>query len=409
MAVFEYKGINKKGKNISGLVDADTVASAKVKLRKDGVFPTFVKESSNSEGSSSQSGGSLLSSIFNRISIQETADITRQLSTLVAAHIPLVEALSALVEQTESVKLKGVLSAIKDSVNEGSSLGNALELYPKVFSNLFINMVKAGEASGALDKVLIKLADFLENQVKLKNKITSTMAYPIIMAGIAIIMVIGLFTFVIPKITALFEDLNTALPLPTRILLTISDILVNWWYVVILIIAAIVWLFKRYISRPEGRYKYHAFLLKLPIFGPIFRLVAISRFAGTLSTLLISGVPLLNALNIVKNIISNEIIKEVIKDATIDIKEGSNLATPLKKAGHFPPLLIHMIAVGERVGNLEEMLDRVSASYENQVDAKITTLTSLLEPIMIVGMGLTVGFVVVAVLLPILSMQQMVK
>ncbi len=409
MAVFEYKGINAGGKAVSGLVDSDSVPNAKGKLRKEGIFPTFVKESQG-EGSRSAAGGtSGISGFFSRISVQELSEMTRQLSTLVAAHIPLVEALAALVEQTENVKLKGMLSTVKDSVNEGSSLGNALEVHPKAFSALYINMVKAGEASGALDRVLLKLADFLEAQVRLKSKITTAMAYPVIMALIALIMILGLFTFIIPKITALFEGLNATLPLPTRILIGISRIISDYWFVVIALFALLYWAFQRYTHTENGRHRYHAFLLKVPVFGNLVRLIAISRFAGTLSTLLAAGVPLLNALHIVKNIVTNVILQNVIKEAASEIKEGSSLAAPLKRHGEFPPMLIHMISVGERVGNLEEMLARVSTSYDNQVESKISTLTSLLEPLIIVGMGGTIGFIVMAILLPLLNMNQLIK
>ena len=410
MPVYEYKGINKKGKHVNGLVDADNSVAAKARLRKEGIFPTHLAENSSGEIRGSKKGaGFARKRLGGNVSVKDVATMTRQLATLVGAHVPLVEALTALVEQTDNVKLKGVLSNIKDSVNQGSSLGNAMESYPTIFSNMFINMVKAGEASGALDIVLLRLADFAESQVRLKNKIISTMAYPILMLIIGIIVLIGLFTFVIPKITGIFESVNMVLPIPTRILLGISGSLTGYWYVFIIVFVLLFYVLRKYINSEKGRPKYHAFLLNVPLFGRLFRLVAISRFASTLSTLLSSGVPMLSALQIVKSLMNNVILRSVVRKTVESIEEGDSLAEPLRISGEFPPLVTHMIAVGERTGTLEDMLKKVADTYENEVDSTITIITSLLEPIMIAASGVVIGFVVIAVLLPIFKMTSMVR
>jgi general secretion pathway protein F len=270
-------------------------------------------------------------------------------------------------------------------------------------------MVKAGEASGALDTILVQLADYTEKQVRLKNKIFSAMAYPVIMACIGTLMVVGLFIFVIPKITAIFRDMKAGLPLPTKILIGVSDAVVGYWYVIIIVGVLIGYILKRYLSTETGQYRFHRYQLTIPIFGRLVRLLNVTRFASTLSTLLSSGVPLLTALGIVKNIMVNVILQDVIKESMVDVKEGVNLADALRKGKEFPPLVIHMIAVGEKTGNLENMLKIIAKNYEDQVDTTITALTSILEPLLIAVMGLTVGFVVISIMLPLMNMQSLVR
>ena len=408
MAVFDYKGINAKGRQVTGLIDAENLGAAKAKLRKEGIFPSHMVESSSSGGGTRAQSFSF-KNLFSGISAQELSVMTRQLAVLISASVPLVEALSALIDQIENIKLKSILSNIRDSVNEGSSLGNAMEAYPQVFSVIFVNMVKAGEASGALDTILVQLADYTEKQVRLKNKIFSAMAYPVIMACIGTLMVVGLFIFVIPKITAIFRDMKAGLPLPTKILIGVSDAVVGYWYVIIIVGVLIGYILKRYLSTETGQYRFHRYQLTIPIFGRLVRLLNVTRFASTLSTLLSSGVPLLTALGIVKNIMVNVILQDVIKESMVDVKEGVNLADALRKGKEFPPLVIHMIAVGEKTGNLENMLKIIAKNYEDQVDTTITALTSILEPLLIAVMGLTVGFVVISIMLPLMNMQSLVR
>src|SRR3989338_8272297 len=406
MAVFEYKGFTTQGKNVAGLVDADSPAAAKAKLRKDGIFPTLLNLSG--EGSASKVKEFHFSDLFGKIGIQDVANMTRQLSTLIGAHIPLVESLTALVDQTENLKLKNVISAIRDTINQGSSLANAIRLHPQIFSDMYSNMIRAGEASGNLDVVLAKLADLTEKQLALRNKVIGALAYPVLMSIMGVGIIIALFTFVIPKITGLFSSIKAALPLPTVILMATSKFLTSYWYILIILFFLAIFLFKRYTRTYEGKYKFHKLQLKLPVYGKMVRMIAIAQFSETLGTLLASGVPLLAAMDIVRVIVSNLVIQKVIKETAESISEGQGIAQPLRASGGFPAMVTNMIAIGEKTGNLEDMLLKISHTYNNEVERTITTLMSLLEPIMIAVLGLVVGFVVISILLPIFKMQQLV-
>ncbi len=402
MPVFEYQGFDGAGKKTRGYVDAENIQAARAKLRAQGVFPTDIK--AGTEG-----GAGINKEIRLRrgkVKVQDLAMATRQLSTLLASGIPLVESLTALIDQVENVKLKTVLGEIREKVNEGSSLADAMDAYPKIFSNLYVNMVRAGESSGTLELVLNRLADFTESQVKLKNKIVSVMAYPALMVVIGFVIMIILFTYVIPKITKLYSDMGQALPIPTQILINVSKIFTSYWYIAAAVFVLIVIMFKRYIRTEKGRRKWDNFKLSAPLFGKLIRMVAISRFTSTLSTLLASGVPLLKAMDIVKRVVDNIIIAEAIANARTSISEGQTISEPLRRSGQFPPMVIHMIAIGEKSGELESMLRKISENYNDQIDTRIATMTSLIEPLMIAVMGAVVGFIVFAVMMPILNLSQ---
>jgi len=302
-----------------------------------------------------------------------------------------------------------VLAKIKQDVTAGSSLAIAVKQHPEVFTPGFPNMIRAGEASGTLDAGLMRLAEFNEASVKLRQKVTSAMMYPIIMVGLGGLILIGLFVYVIPQITQIFEDTGAALPFLTRMLIGFSGILRDYWWALILLSIVSVVGFRKWKRTPAGIEKFDRFALKVPIFGPLVLMIGTSRFTRTLSTLLRSGVPLLTALDITKNVLGNKILIDVIDEARLMVKEGGNLADPLKRSGHFPPIVTHMIAVGERSGALEEMLTVVSDAYETQVESRINGLTSLLEPVMIVGMGITIAIIVFAVLMPILQLNEFVQ
>jgi general secretion pathway protein F len=341
--------------------------------------------------------------VLGRVSAQDLAIATRQLAVLVDAGIPLVDALTALVEQVDKEKLKRVLGDVKQRVNEGASLADALAQHPRVFQDLYVNMIRAGEHSGALEVVLVRLADFTESQARLRSKIMGTMAYPIAMMGIGSVVLGVLFTVVIPKLIKLFEDTKATLPWMTRALIGFTDLVTGYWWAILAVAAAAVWGFLRWKRTPGGKARWHRFVLTVPVFGRLVRIIAIGRFARTLSTLLKSGVPLLTAMDIVKNIVGNVRLAEVIEQARDAIREGESIAAPLKRSGEFPPLVHHMVAVGERSGALEEMLANVANAYEGQVETTVGALTSLLEPLMIVAMGGVVAFIVFSVLMPILQ------
>ena len=403
MPVFQYKALDAAGKAVQGLKEADSPKTLRAVLKRDGVFLTEVLGAQEQKAQAARDV-SMKRVILGRVSPTDLAIMTRQFAVLVGAGIPLVESLGALVEQIDHEKLKRILSDVKQRVNEGSSLADALSAHPKVFATLYVNMVRAGESSGALDVVLVRLADFTESQARLRSKIMGTMAYPAFMMVIGTVVLGVLFAVVIPKIVKIFDDSRVALPWYTRILITISSFVSQWWWALAIVTIGAIWGFLRWRATTEGRARWDRFVLTIPVFGKLVRIVAIGRFARTLSTLLKSGVPLLTAMDIVRNIVGNTRLAEVIEQARDAIREGESIAAPLKRSGEFPQLVHHMVAVGERSGSLEEMLGNVAKAYEDQVETTISALTSLLEPLMIIAMGGVVGFIVVSVLMPILQL-----
>jgi general secretion pathway protein F len=406
VALYVYKGFDARGKNITGLRDAESPKSLRAVLRKDGIMVASIEESLGDKKAQAvqKAGGFSLKTSMERISAQDLAVSTRQLATLIGASIPLVDGLTALVDQIEHPRLRSIYGQIKQRVNEGASLADAMADHPKVFSGLFVNMIRAGESSGALDVVLIRLADFTENQAKLTQKITGAMFYPAIMVMMAVVVVGIMMTFVVPKIVKIFENQKAALPLPTTILILLSDGVRNFWWVAILMMVGAGFWFSRFSKTEEGRKKLDRFKLNMPFFGEVMRMLAVARFTRTLSTLLASGVPLLVAFDIVKNIVNNVILTQAIEQARSSIQEGESIAAPLKRSGEFPPIVTHMIAVGEKSGQLEEMLGKIADSYDNQVESRVMMVTSSLEPLLIVAMGGVVAFIVFAILLPMLQM-----
>lgn len=410
MPNFSYQGINNQGKNTSGVIDADSEKGARIKLRKIGIFPTVIGlEGRIKKGPSGSGGFSLNANVdigkyFQKITDKDLATMSRQLATLVGAHIPIVDAFSALVEQTTNPKLKGILVDVKEKIMQGGRLSDALALYPDTFSSIFISMISAGEASGALDIVLDRLATLTEKASALKSKIKGAMMYPLIMSLVGAALMSFLLIYVVPKVTKIFEDQKATLPLPTQLLMWVSHGLADYWYVALLLVAAIYFGFKKFLATPKGRHYYDTFSLKIPIFGNLFKLVAVSRFARTLSTMLGSGVELLKAMDIVKNIMDNTLLIEAVENTKNSVREGESIAEPLKRSGFFPPLVTHMISIGEKTGQLETMMVRVADTYDQQVDNTVGTLTTLLEPLMILVMGGVVGFIVMSILLPILQL-----
>ncbi len=419
MAVYEYKGLDGKGKKTDGLVDADSAKAARQKLRKQGVFVTDITEgkagsnirSSSSGGKKDKKGG--IGSIeidvakyFEIIGVADVANATRQLSALLGAGIPLVETLGALSEQVEKENFRIILREVKTKVNEGSNLADAMEDYPKVFTALYVNMVRAGEQAGALDKVLMRLADYTEAQVELRGKVGAALTYPAVMMLVAMGVIGFLLTYVVPKITKVFRDMGSELPLITKIVLSVSNFLQGYWWLVIILAVIFAFGFRRWYGTESGREKVDRAMLNMPIFGRMLRLVSIARFSSTLATLMSSGVPLLGAMGIVKKILTNVVLSEAVANAQVAVREGQPMNQPLKESGEFPPMVVHMIAVGERTGELGPMLERVAHTYESQVNRRVETLTALLEPLMILFMGGIVFVIALAVLLPMLQMNQ---
>lgn len=399
MPVFEYRGVNSAGKNIKGTVESDSAKNARAKLKKEGVFVTEVKDKKQQalKKSSSFAGG-------GSVNVQDISLMTRQLATLIKSQIPLVDALAALVDQVDNPILRSAISDIRQAVTEGISFHKALAKYPIIFSNIYISMCEAGEMSGTLDIILIRLAEFTEKQNELRNKVRAAMMYPVIMALFGFVVMIIMFVVVIPKVTQIFEDLEKALPWYTELLIGISKFVSDYWLLLTMGLVTTVVLFMRWSSSENGRPQWDAIKLKIPLVGKLVRMIAVSRFAKTLSTLLAGGVPMLNAFDIVKNVVDNKVFEKVIIECRDQVSEGNSVAGPLKKSGEFPPIVTHMVSIGEKTGELENMLTQVSEAYDFQVDVSISGLTSVLEPIMLIFMGLIIGFIVFSIMIPILEM-----
>lgn len=409
MPVFEYSGVNAQGKKVRGIFDAENPRALRDGLKAQGIFLTDHQEGSKSKGKGKGQAGSPGSIAIempweNRIPANAVSVMTRQLATLLKAGIPLVDALTALVDQTESEALTRIISDVRQRVNEGDPLAVALREHPKAFSPLYVNMIRAGENSGTLDLVLHRLSDFLEDQAVMRGQLVSALTYPVAMLAITVAIIAFLMASVIPQLTELFADQGQSLPPLTLILIWTSTFFGRFWWLLILAGIGAWKLFDRWHKTPEGRRKVDGWLLRSPVLGPLLRMIAVSRFAKTLGTTLASGVPLLQALDIVKNILGNVILIEVIEKARLGIREGDSITGPLKRSGQFPPMVIHMIQVGERTGQLEDMLENVASAYDREVSMKIGALTGLLQPAIIILMGVGVGGIVGAIILPILQL-----
>jgi general secretion pathway protein F len=409
MPVYEYRALNVKGSKIKGIINADSIVAARHKLRETDIFPVEIKETSAREKDELSTKKSV-TTFFKRVSLREVSSLTRQLATLLGGGLPLLASLNTLVSQTTNPQLKKTLAQVKEQVNEGTSLAQSISYYPRIFSPLYVNMVRAGEASGTLDIVLERLADFNEKQQALRGKIRAALAYPIFMFIIGSIVLFILTTFLIPKINTIFNDMHQTLPGITIVMISVSSFLKSFWVLILfLIIAAVSGIRYIFTKTVRGQYIRDKLKLTLPLSGPLLHKMAVARFSRTLGTLLQSGVPLLTALAIVKNVVDNRLVADVIQEASREVEEGQNLSGTLSKSSLFPPMTIQMISVGEQSGSLEAMLYKVADSYENEVESSILAMTAILEPVMILVMGLFVGLIVISILLPIFEMNQLIR
>ncbi len=411
MPVYQYQGYRSDGGAATGIIDAENVKVARLKLRKNGVYPTDVVEQGQAPSRSQEKTSSRTERAIGRsatLSSTNLALMTRQFATLLVAGLPLIEALGVLVDQAEKKPIKALLADIREQIRGGKALSVVLETYEKDFSPIYVHMVRAGEASGSLDQILFRLAEFLEKQLALKNKVTNAMLYPVIMLVIGSVILFFLITFVVPKITLVFAQQKQALPWPTVALMSVSQFFADYWMVLIGLVLGGLYATRRFIRTGAGRMTADRLILKFPLIGDVARMVSISRLTSTLATMLASGVQLLDAMDVSKRVMNNRVLEETVETARQNIREGETIADPLKRSGEFPALVTHMIAVGEKSGEMEEMLRRVSQIYDGEVERVIARLTSLMEPIMILAMGAVVLFIVVAILLPIFEMGQMV-
>lgn len=402
MAKFKYVARDKSGNKVEDEISAKSQAAAMQQLRKVGMSILSITEVKRNLFSFQ------LTKPKPKVSGNDLVIFTRQFATMVEAGLPVVEILDILLEQTDDAGFKMVVADVRASVRSGSDLSTAMAKYPKVFSPLFINLIRAGETSGDLDVILKRLAVYLEKSASLRRKIVSAMMYPSISLVMILLITIGLLVFIVPMFKDIFEKLGADLPLPTRIVLVISDTLMERWYIVTACaIGAFIGL--RLLQKSaRGRYFIDTVKIKAPIVGELFQKVAIARFSRTFATMLRSGVPMLGSLDIVSATAGNGVVEEAIQASRDAVRQGESLATPLSECPVFPPMVVRMISVGERTGALETLLEKVSDFYDEQVDAAVDSLTSVIEPVMICIMGVVVGGIVIALFVPILAIQQSV-
>lgn len=403
MAVYEYKAIAKTGKAVKGIVDADSPAAARRKLREQELFPTDIGESfakAKAKADEGAGGG------WGRISHREIAMATRQLAVLLRAGMPLAQALTALIEQSSNARLGKTIFDVRDQVNGGSSLAGAMGAHPQVFSDLYTNMVGAGESSGALEQVLFRLADILERQVRMRNKIIASLAYPCVMIVVGMSVVTFLMMVIVPRFKIIFAHQKQELPGITKGLIAVCTFLGHWWWAVILGVLMLFALWRAWVARTEGRRRWDKLKLSLPFFGKLYMKMICARMSRTLGTMLASGLTMMKGLDVVKSVVGNRVVEEALDDVKSDVRRGRDLAVPLRETGLFPSMLLHMVDVGERSGELESMLMTVAETYDEDVELTVEALVSLLEPVLIVVMACFVGLLVVSILLPILRMSR---
>jgi general secretion pathway protein F len=404
MPVFEYKAFTSSGETRTGVMDADTPREARLKLKRDELHVVNLRQIEEVAKASRISFSHLFA---RKRQVGELAMVTRQFATLLQAGIPMAEALRAMIEQIENKPLETIFRDVREKVTQGSSFADALAQHPRYFSSLYVNMVKAGEAAGNLEGVLMRLAEYLLKQNRMRNKVQAALMYPMVMVFVGIIVVAVLMTFVVPKLLALIKaNKEAVMPLPTVVLSWVSDFFVSYWYLLLLVVVALYFVLAAIRRTERGKYGTDAMLLKMPIFGELFKKQAVSRFAVTLSTLLKSGVPVLESLVIVKKIVGNSVVEKVLNQVHQHILEGTDISSPLKKSGVFPPAVGYMVAVGEQSGELEDILETIANAYDEEIEIATQKMTSLLEPVLILIMACVVAFIVLSILLPMLQLSQ---
>jgi len=422
MPIFQYKAVGPKGETKTGVIDADTARDARQRLRKDNLLVSDIRETRGgrrvrrSKSGEVQSAG-LISRIRDARAKRQTSmsakdldlvsSVTRQLGTMLASGIPLTEAIRAMIDQAGDRRTETMFREVRERINQGGSLADALEEHPRYFNDLFVNMIRAGEATGNVDIVLTRLADYLQYQRTLRRKVVGALTYPLMMIALGAVVVTILMSFVVPKITGMLMDTGQALPWATQLLMTISDIFQNWWWAMALGVAAVSFVFERvYQAGGDGRLWIDRTMLRLPAVGDVIMKQSVSRFSRTFSTLLQSGVPAVQSLEITAKVVQNRVISDATDHIRGRIMEGTDIATPLKATGAFPSIVGYMVSVGEQSGELEQMLDRISSAYDEEIEIATERMTAMMEPIMIIGLAIIVGFIVVAIVLPILQVGQ---
>ena len=398
MPVYRYNAMDPSGRAVAGTLEAESLELVRAKLADLRYHILNIRETR------SRSGLSDRFLAMQRVKLRDLVVFSRQFATMVDAGLSVVKCLDILQKQCRNPRLKDAIGQIKHDVAGGSSLTEAVQKHPRIFSGLYVNMIRSAEAGGILDVVLDRLAAFQEKEQETRNKITSAMTYPVVVFCFSMLMLLGLLFFVLPKFKGIFETMQLELPLTTKLMLNSSEYVQQYWYIALVVMVGLV-LGIRLIARTDkGRYAIDAAKLRVPVFGDLLLKTAVSRFARTFGTLISSGVPVLRALDIVGDTAGNLVVAETVSRARESIKEGDKISTPLYGSRIFPVMVTQMIAVGEETGRLDQMLDKVASFYDDEVDATLKALTSLIEPLMIVGLGVIVGFIAVSVISPIYSL-----
>jgi len=404
--VFEYKGVDAAGKTQKGYVDAESAKAARVQLRGHGVYPTELREGSGDAAAAAAARERTRFEIRMPklgVSLTDQSVATRQLATLVGAGVPLVKALGAVSEQSENARLKAEFGRVRDRLNEGASLADAMGS-GSVFSDLYVSMVRAGEAGGALEGILERLAGYLESQVRLRNKVSAILVYPLFMLFFTSVIVGVLVTFVLPQITSLLESMDEDLPLYTQAIIVGSEWLRSYWWLLLIAVVGAVMAFRAFVATERGRLAWDSTVLRIPVVGRVARVVAVSRFSRTLATLLAGGIPIVRAMDVGRDVAGNVVLGDAIDRARESITEGASIAAPLRASGEFPPMVTQMIEVGEQSGELEAMLAKVAETYDEEVETTVSRLTALLEPVLILVMVGIVLFIIMATLPPVMKL-----
>lgn len=401
MNSYEYTAKDIKGQTISGILQAANEAEAADILHKKDLVVVFITIAKNSSVKPKVSG--------KKIKLDDLVIFSRQLATMIDAGIPLVNALGILAEQIENENLRGIIGNVRRDIEAGISFCDALAKYPAVFSDLFVNMARAGEASGMLNEILDRLATFMEKQAALNRKIISSLVYPAVVVSMAVIITALLLLKVVPTFKGIFDSLGGTLPMPTRILIFTSDLLRKYFWYSSLFLGLSIYLFKNYLKTKKGRYQFDKQLLRLPVFGPLLGKLAVAKFSRTFSTLVKSGVTVLSALEIVSKTSGNKVVEEAVVNCSKSVRNGEPISKPLAKSGVFPPMVTRMISVGEQTGQLEKMLSKIADFYDDQVDSAAAALTSMIEPLVIAFLGIVIGGIVIALFLPIFKISQLMS
>ncbi len=399
---FEYKVRDRSGNLVTGQLIGDSEDLVRRRLREQGLTPIEVRKAN--------AGIRMEINLRpGRVKLKDLAVFCRQFATMVNSGLPILRALAILADQTASKELARILVQVRTDVEQGSSLSGALQKHPKAFNDLFVAMVRAGETGGVLDEVLLDIASTIENEVELRRKIKSAMTYPIVVVILVVLIMAAMLLFIVPQFETIYASLGSELPLPTRLLLGASKLVRTYWWLVVLGAIGGRYAFRRYKRTPQGRAQVDAVKIRVPVFGPLFHKVALARFSNTFGMLLRSGVPILQAMEIVKETVNNQVIARAVEDVKGSVREGESIAKPLAKHAVFPPMVVQMLAVGEETGAVDTMLEKVASFYNSEVEATVDALTSLIEPLLIAVIGGAVGAAVIALYMPMFNIINLIQ